>query len=76
MPRPFFEMTIKEREELENEVLNVVTDFINDGGNEEFPFTEKIEDIRIKHDIHELDMFLYMSAYLTEAINFLESRGK
>ncbi len=76
MARPFFEMTIKERAELENEVLNVVTDFINDGGNEEFPFQEKIEEIRIKHDIHELDMSLYMSAYLTEVINFLESRGK
>lgn len=76
MPRQFFEMTIKEREELETEVLNVVTDFINDGGNEDFPFQEKIEEIRVKHDIHELDMSLYMSAYLTQVIEFLESRGK
>lgn len=76
MPRPFFEMTREERAELENEVLNVVTDFINDGGNEEFPFQEKIEEIRVKHDITEFDMSLYMSAYLTEVINFLESRGK
>lgn len=75
MARPFFEMTIKEREELETEVLNVVTDFINDGGNEDFPFQEKIEEIRVKHDIHELDMSLYMSAYLTQVIEFLERRG-
>lgn len=76
MPRPIFEMTIKEREELENEVCNVVTDFINSEGNEGFPFTEKIEEIRIRHDIHELDMSLYMSAYLSQVIEFLESRGK
>lgn len=76
MPRPIFEMTIKEREELKNEVLNVITDFINDGGNEEFPFQEKIEEIRVKHDITEFDMSLYMSAYLSQVIEFLESRGK
>lgn len=74
MARPFFEMTLNERQELENEVLNVVTDFINSEGNEDFPFTEKIEEIRIKHDIHELDMSLYMSAYLSQVIEFLESR--
>lgn len=76
MARQIFEMTIKERQELENEVLNVVTDFINSEGDENFPFTEKIEEIRIRHDIHELDMSLYMSAYLSQVIEFLESRGK
>lgn len=76
MPRLISKMTTKEREELEKEVLNVVTDFINDGGKEEFPFTEKIEEIRVKHDITEFDMSLYMYAFLTEVINFFESRGK
>ena len=76
MARPIYTRTDKERKELQDEVLNVLADFINGGGNEEFPFQEKIEEIRIKHDIHELDMSLYMSAYLTQVIEFLESRGK
>lgn len=76
MPRLISKMTIKEREELENEVCNVVTDFINGGGNEDFPFTEKIEEIRIKRDIDEFEMSLFMSAYLSAVIEFLESRQR
>lgn len=76
MARPFFEMTLNERQELENEVLNVVNDFINDGGNEDFPFQEKIEEIRVKRDIDDFEMSLFMSAYLSAVIEFLESRGK
>lgn len=75
MPRPIFEMTIKERQELKNEVLNVITDFINDGGNEDFPFQEKIEEIRVKHDISEFDMSLYMYAFLSTAVEVLEDKG-
>jgi hypothetical protein len=75
MPRPIFEMTIKEREELENEVCNVVTDFINSEGNEDFPFREKIEEIRVKRDIDDFEMSLFMSAYLSQVIEFLENRG-
>lgn len=74
MPREIFRMTHKERQELDNEVLDVITDFIDDGANEDFPFREKIEEIRVKRDIAEFDMSLYMSAYLSEVIKVLESR--
>lgn len=74
MPRPIFEMTIKEKKELQDEVLDVLMDFINDGGNEDFPFTEKIEEIRVKHDITEFDMSLYMYAFLSTAVEVLENK--
>lgn len=74
MPRPIYSMTDKERKELQYEVLNVITDFINGGGNEEFPFIEKIEEIRIKHDITEFDMSLYMYAFLSTAVEVLEKK--
>lgn len=76
MPRLISKMTNKEREELENEVCNVVNDFINDGGNEDFPFAEKIEEIRVKRDIDDFEMSLFMSAYLSQVIEFLESRQR
>ena len=76
MPRLISKMKNKERKELESEVLNVVTDFINSGGNEEFPFEEKIEEIRVKRDIDDFEMSLYMSAYLSSVIEFLENRER
>ena len=74
MPRPLYSRTDKERKELQDEVLNVLTDFINDGGREEFPFTERIEEIRVKHDITEFDMSLYMYAFLSTAVEVLEKK--
>ena len=74
MPRPIYSRTDKERKQLQDEVLNVITDFINDGGNEEFPFIEKIEEIRVKHDITEFDMSLYMYAFLSTAVEVLEKK--
>lgn len=73
MPRPLYSRTDKEKKELQDEVLNVITDFINDGGNEEFPFTEKIEEIRVKRDITEFDMSLYMYTFLSTAVEILEN---
>ncbi len=74
MPRPLYTRTDKERKELQEEVLDVLMDFINDGGNEDFPFQEKIEEIRIKHDITEFDMSLYMYAFLSTAVEVLEKK--
>ena len=73
MERLILSMTGKERKELQNEVLNVVTDFISSGGNEEFPFKEKIEEIRVKYNITKLDMSLYMYAFLSTAVEVLEN---
>lgn len=74
MARPIYTRTDKERKELQDEVLNVLADFINGGGNEEFPFIEKIEEIRVKHDITEFDMSLYMYAFLSTAVEVLEKK--
>ena len=73
MERLILSMTSKEKKELQNEVLNVVTDLIESGGNEGFPFEEKIEEIRVKYNITELDMSLYMYAFLSTAVEVLEN---
>lgn len=72
------EMTSEEKIELKDEVLDVITDYVKvgdftDKGNDFF--TSSIEKIRLKHDISELEMALYMSVYLDIVIKYLEEKN-
>lgn len=77
MARQIQDMNSEEREKMENEIKDVIVDFLFEGADENiFPATEKIEEIRVKYDITKFEMSLYMGAFLSVVLDVLESRER
>ena len=78
MARSIIEMTSEEKTELKNEVFDVITDYVRVGDftdtGDDF-FESRIEKIRLKHGISELEMAMYMSVYLDVVIKHLEENN-
>lgn len=72
------EMTHEEKTELKNEVFDAIIDYVTFG---DFAvkgiglFESRIKKIRLKHDISEIEMAMYVSVCLDIVINHLEENN-